>query len=787
MYGQASYAFYEVGPTFVNSEEKENLLEVSSDGILQCSFGHTCPNYHIHGDHRILVEIKSPVPQENVAETIFYDVPARYMPQVQSQLKAYMCKELWLVCSTAISASVIVVHFAETLWDSIWELLLDLYAADKPKIPTKLHPAVKQLRLDINIAKDTHTSFLCEIPTVTGEFGSVTIPQDFSSPYASAPGCNNILKTNEMITEGNVKVSVDAKCAFKQCHQVLCDPGRELLVFMLTDKDRKQSHNVPCSYPVAYALKGASMTNRHIKHLVDIVRAKLLNLQIPVLCKAYDGQWHKFITEDAEGNSLTNLHGRDNWNKFSSMSKEKCIEQIAAISVVKKSTQDLIKASNVKKNEDILIHEIGIGKGSKNELFLSSATEQMKNLHSVHPLSRPDLYKKEQIQDDTVTQPVKKTEVVIVQSKYIHCPDGFKRKCKVMYKYTSIFVNAHGEQEERIKRKGHIFGLQENEENLLDVLLPTNNLDNAENDDLEMEVVENGIPQIGRPSLEEYLRSDKCSLLDNIMNELINSNPGKWETKTPEDLFPGLLNVGQALLSETTVKELTIICLEMRCVTGRNWSSSNMVKAEIVNIIVKAFGGDSFVEVDRRKKKMFNPETLSTCCINYIKSADFPQEHIQIPLATLRQMENKNAWLNNATVPLSSYVPVSTTSDTHKHRVINLFSYPAYETARNQIEFRTFDFTHILTNIQTQILTRGLDYCKKEHFEHLCINKPGLLSLTLVFEKTDQQNAFTAMRMFNYDVERYMREQGFNETAEFIKLVCNWHDACNRRGITADV
>ena len=103
------------------------------------------------------------------------------------------------------------------------------------------------------------------------------------------------------------------------------------------------------------------------------------------------------------------------------------------------------------------------------------------------------------------------------------------------------------------------------------------------------------------------------------------------------------------------------------------------------------------------------------------------------------------------------------------------------------MEFRTFDFTHILTNLRTQILTRGLDYCKKEHFHHLCENRPDILSIALVHEKTDQQNAFTAMRMFSVEVERYMRDNNFDDTADFIKLVRNWHDACNKRGIKADV
>ena len=78
-------------------------------------------------------------------------------------------------------------------------------------------------------------------------------------------------------------------------------------------------------------------------------------------------------------------------------------------------------------------------------------------------------------------------------------------------------------------------------------------------------------------------------------------------------------------------------------------------------------------------------------------------------------------------------------------KTFDFFSYPEFCHARNQLEFRAFDFTRVLTNLHTQILTRGLEYCKREHFEHLSIHKPGLLSLALVFEETDQQNAFTAI------------------------------------------
>ena len=111
---------------------------------------------------------------------------------------------------------------------------------------------------------------------------------------------------------------------------------------MLTDKDRKQQKNVPYSYPVAYAMKGNSMSNRILKNLVNEVRSQLAQRNIPVLCEVYDGQWHKYITESSEGCRLTKLYGRDNWNKYSLYSKDKCREELAHTSVVKNSTHKQI-------------------------------------------------------------------------------------------------------------------------------------------------------------------------------------------------------------------------------------------------------------------------------------------------------------------------------------------------------------------------------------------------------------------------------------------------------------
>ena len=141
-------------------------------------------------------------------------------------------------------------------------------------------------------------------------------------------------------------------------------------------------------------------------------------------------------------------------------------------------------------------------------------------------------------------------------------------------------------------------------------------------------------------------------------------------------------------------------------------------------------------------------------------------------------------WYTNATCPLQVPIP-------HEHnaslvKLMEFFSYLEKSACRNQLDARTFDFTHILTNMRNQILTRGFEFCQKEHFEELCKKKPDILSIALVYDKIDTQNAFTAMKMFNYSVKCWMRKEGYIATAQFIRLIRNWHDACNRRGLSAD-
>ena len=105
----------------------------------------------------------------------------------------------------------------------------------------------------------------------------------------------------------------------------------------------------------------------------------------------------------------------------------------------------------------------------------------------------------------------------------------------------------------------------------------------------------------------------------------------------------------------------------------------------------------------------------------------------------------------------------------------------------NELCYKTFDYTHILTNMHSHILTRGYEFCKKEDFEWIVDNTTGVLSHYLVEYNMDSQNAFSAMKFFGDKVILTLESNGRTESVKFVKLVKAWHMACDERGIPADV
>ena len=82
----------------------------------------------------------------------------------------------------------------------------------------------------------------------------------------------------------------------------------------------------------------------------------------------------------------------------------------------------------------------------------------------------------------------------------------------------------------------------------------------------------------------------------------------------------------------------------------------------------------------------------------------------------------KYLWDLYARTEIMGYVPNEDATEVES--VLEYFSIPEFSIKRDQVEFRTMDYTHMLTNMHNHILTYGYEYCKKEHFIHLADNRP---------------------------------------------------------------
>ena len=111
-----------------------------------------------------------------------------------------------------------------------------------------------------------------------------------------------------------------------------------------------------------------------------------------------------------------------------------------------------------------------------------------------------------------------------------------------------------------------------------------------------------------------------------------------------------------------------------------------------------------------------------------------------------------------------------------------LFCYPEFSAQQKQLEPRTLDFSHVLTNIQMHICRHGYDFCKMEHFFELCSERPDILSCSIVEDRVDPQNVFTAIKFFSLLVQCYMLSKGYVETAHSSKLSGTGSELVKREG-----
>ena len=264
------YIFLECGPAFIHGLSRKNLIEVSMDGIVQCKNGELCTHDH-RGRKKIAVEVECHCPSDDFPKFPMYRLPTRYVPQMLAEMAVHGAEELWLLSYMLYSMTVSVVYFDITLWEKLPHLTESKYGSENVAIPTKLHPASKSLKADLVKFIDAHTQYICEVPSFRGEM-IVNVPDEYISPYAVVDVPNpNVLDFMFLMELTQIAVEV-CNLLFTKIHEVMREQSSELIMFVISDKDRMQSTDSPMSAPLGFALKGSCLSNKQVHHLINTMQ-----------------------------------------------------------------------------------------------------------------------------------------------------------------------------------------------------------------------------------------------------------------------------------------------------------------------------------------------------------------------------------------------------------------------------------------------------------------------------------------------------------------------------------
>lgn len=337
--------FVQVGMQFLGPTERLTLLEVSADGIIRCENegSEDCPYKDMHlAEGNIPVELKCSYPQQHLPHSPYDQLPVRYVTQCLAEMAAFHSEALIFACWTPISTAVFLVHFDGQLWQELMELTIELYAEDDCEVPKKWPPKSKSLIPKLGQFVKTHSRLMCIIPSVKGEEGDLVAPIS-NSCYAQPPDMQLVFSSEEDVVEFTQSCAQEAKDVFTNSYNALREPAAEVLLWMLSCKDRMQERDVPNSVPLCYHLKGRKFSMPVARELIEKVRDKLKERKIDILCENYDGQFLPVIVKSKSGQPLTKIQlQKQVWAKVCDKSKDHLIAHMLSTNTLTTADLDIL-------------------------------------------------------------------------------------------------------------------------------------------------------------------------------------------------------------------------------------------------------------------------------------------------------------------------------------------------------------------------------------------------------------------------------------------------------------
>ena len=123
-----------------------------------------------------------------------------------------------------------------------------------------------------------------------------------------------------------------------------------------------------------------------------------------------------------------------------------------------------------------------------------------------------------------------------------------------------------------------------------------------------------------------------------------------------------------------------------------------------MNVLSGKFGDESIIMLQSTKLK--SCKSLKDIAFKVVSSGSVPKGVLACSVANIKYSLQLTKWEESSSIPLKMDIQ-------HRNESFTFFSFPEYSTKCNQIEPRTLDPTHILTNLQAHAMKNGFDLFDK--------------------------------------------------------------------------
>ena len=733
---------YEVGAYVKDGDVIPKLLVDSPDGFIKIDHNPSSRNccepdiFHIRGDN-IALELKSPYPQPEKIP-VHYSVPRWYVLQILIHMHVTDSEYAWYGCCGTKSVVLIECTFNEDLWNKIWSEIKKFLDKRKPVATHWPKHIVSEMRDDLDSYVQNCTELIGEVPIVTTDVNEAELRRPFrftpyhksvANRYRSRP---SLLDVKDMIHLLYVK----ALKLLKEAYHIVREEAAEIIAFVAADSTRVPEPGHPKHIPIAYGLKGHSLPMTLMRHLINDVRDACKATNVQIRCEAYDGQFLNLVHYSADGSPLTRLSFiQEYYKEVKKWSKMQCINHLVTVAIP---------------------HEIHIDYHTTPKVL------------QLWQKSIDDLAKRQENRPPRPPNPTLGQDDITNLFRGSQLGSRLTRQVQADYSDDDSDDDNYGDEQDDPDYVANDSDLELN-------------YNSDYSDDLSKDLNEE-LDDLIADNLDQVSVSSEVTFLEDVLQSLRDLKRGKidWSEMDVNDLVNKFLKDPTECM-KMVVDELNLIGNLIQTYTGIKVFNVSDNKSIKINKLMTNLQTSSqeLITTSRRRGRQSKVKTLKQLARAPVMEAIYSKDYLQIVVANTMFTDGVNQWLNRTSIPM--VIKVDQDDGDYFDHTCN--SFPEYNENREQHEYRCIDPGHTLANMRSQISRYGYDFCSKAAFVRVSDRNHKVLPKSILEDRLDRQSIRIAKRFFSSDVEDELRKNSDYAEAKFVRLVRNWFEACDERGI----